>query len=49
MRIPPELLPEGWSEDEIGGLLVCPHGNTIEMDGEGFCGCESPIRQQGLI
>lgn len=47
-----ELLPDGW-EYEAGygtdGLLVCPHGHSIEQDGECPDGCVSPLREIGLI
>jgi hypothetical protein len=48
-----QLLPEGWElEDDSFGLdsmLVCPHGATIEQDGECPDGCISPLRTMGLL
>jgi hypothetical protein len=45
------LLPEGWDTDsdvyELDFLLICPHGHTIEVDGNCPEGCVSPL--QGLI
>lgn len=48
------LLPEGWYTDiDTYGVfdftLYCPHGNQLEMDGTGPCGCVSPLRDLGLI
>lgn len=45
------FLPEGWilEGDDLDGLLVCPHGHTIEMDGRCHEGCISPLRTAGLI
>lgn len=47
------LLPEGWDidneSDGVDILLVCPHGDAIEQDGECPKGCVSPLRAQGLI
>lgn len=42
-----EILPDDWEVDD--GLLVCPHGNTIEMDGRCPEGCVSPLMGMGLI
>jgi hypothetical protein len=38
-----------WTTD-IGGTLICPHGNRCEDDLEkhGDCGCTSPIVEAGL-
>jgi hypothetical protein len=46
-----DLLPDGWETDGYGidSCLVCPHGNMIEQDGVGHCGCVSPLRENGLI
>lgn len=48
-----ELLPDGWDHDaETFGLdftLVCPHGRTIEADGECPEGCTSPLVELGII
>jgi len=46
-----DLLPEGWETDGFGidALLICPHGHTIEQDGQCHEGCVSPLREQGLI
>lgn len=48
-----ELLPEGWSLDNpsmgTDSLLVCPHGNVIELDGSCPEGCRSPLIELGLI
>lgn len=46
-----ELLPEGWETDGFGfdSCLICPHGETIEQDGECPEGCVSPLREMGLI
>lgn len=45
------VLPDGWEldGDDLDGLLVCPHGDTIEMDGVCPQGCVSPLRTAGLI
>lgn len=42
-----DIAPE-WNVTHTG-MLECPHGNRIEDDGEGPCGCESPLLQAGLI
>jgi hypothetical protein len=44
-----DLLPDGWDHDGFGfdSNLVCPHGETIEMDGVCSEGCESPL--MGMI
>lgn len=47
-----DLLPDDWEiegSDPYDFLLVCPHGEYIEMDG--FCpvGCKSPFRAMGMI
>lgn len=46
-----EQLPDGWSTDGFGmsSILICPHGNRIEQDGEGPCGCVSPLKEKALI
>lgn len=48
-----ELLPEGWALDNpsmgADSLLVCPHGNVIELDGRCPEGCVSPLLALGLI
>lgn len=46
-----EILPDGWElyGDAFDGLLVCPCGDTIEMDGTCPQGCISPLRTAGLI
>ena len=46
-----ELLPDDWYTDGMGyeSILICPHGNRIEQDGQGPCGCVSPLRERGLI
>lgn len=46
-----EILPDGWSTDGYGlsSMLICPHGNVMEQDGSGPCGCESPLIGAGLI
>lgn len=36
-----------WDLDDISA--TCPHGTRIEHDGECPDGCESPLRQLGLI
>jgi hypothetical protein len=45
------ILPDGWEleGDDLDGLLVCPHGSKIEMDGRCPLGCVSPLRTAGLI
>lgn len=43
------ILPDGWEEKHGGMTLVCPHGNNIEVDGEGPCGCISPLRERGIV
>jgi len=45
------LLPEGWEHDGFGfdACLICPCGDTIEMDGECPQGCVSPLREMGMI
>lgn len=48
MNVPDELLPDGWTQDHLD-RLVCPHGNVMEMDGSGPCGCTSPLREQGYV
>ena len=44
------MFPE-WETDGFGdeSCLVCPHGHTIEQDGECPDGCVSPLREMGLI
>lgn len=39
------ILPDDWDHDGYGfsAMLICPHGETIEMDGECSEGCVSPI------
>jgi hypothetical protein len=39
-----------WTTD-IGGTLICPHGNRCEDDlrEHGDCGCASPMVEAGLI
>lgn len=44
---PEPYLPDDWSGNDV--VLTCPHGNRIEWDGEGPCGCVSPLKEQGLI
>lgn len=48
-----EILPEGWEHDaETFGFdftLVCPHGHTIEADGECPEGCGSPLVELGIM
>jgi hypothetical protein len=47
-----DLLPEGWELEEgfgLDGNLICPHGHTIEQDGECPDGCVSPLRELGVI
>jgi len=42
---------DNWQTD-VGGTLICPHGNRCEDDqrnGLGDCGCISPLVQEGLI
>lgn len=48
MNIPENLLPEDWESDNMG-MLICPCGHRVEMDGECPEGHVSPIRKQGLI
>jgi hypothetical protein len=39
-------------ETDIGGTLICPHGNRCEDDqrnGLGDCGCVSPLVEHGMI
>lgn len=41
-------LPEGWEwidEDDPFTGVVCPHGSSIEVDGECPEGCESPLME----
>lgn len=40
-----------WETDGYGidACLICPHGHTIEQDGQCPEGCVSPLRQLGLI
>jgi hypothetical protein len=46
-----QLLPEDWEHDGFGfdSNLICPCGDTIELDGECPQGCVSPLREQGMI
>lgn len=46
MKIPSELLPEGFSQDRFGHP-VCPCGNKTEVDGGFPCEHENPLN--GLI
>lgn len=48
MKIPDHVLPDDWSQDQFGHP-ICPHGNKMEQDGRGPCGCESPLLDAGLI
>lgn len=48
MQIPDHLLPDGWEQNQYGDP-ICPHGNQMEKDGSGPCGCESPLKEAGLI
>ena len=34
-------------QDDV--TLICPHGNTIEWDGQCSKGCISPLMELGLI
>lgn len=45
------ILPDGWETDGYGmeSMFICPHGNLIEQDGRGSCGCISPLLRMGLI
>lgn len=46
------ILPADWEleGDDLDGLLICPHGHKIEMDGNCPEGCTSPpLRTAGLI
>lgn len=45
------ILPEDWEleGDDLDGLLCCPHGHVIEMDGVCPDGCVSPLRTAGMI
>jgi hypothetical protein len=42
---------EGWEHDGYGydSNLICPCGDTIELDGECPQGCVSPLIQMGMI
>ena len=40
-------LPEGW--DSMDDELICPCGDTIELDGECPEGHVSPLRLAGMI
>lgn len=42
-----DVLPAGWAADDE--LLICPHGDVIELDGACPSGCISPLRSMGLI
>ena len=48
MRIPDTLLTDGWQQNRLGDL-ICPCGNTIELDGKCPNGHISPLRQHGYI
>jgi hypothetical protein len=41
------LEADGWTDDD--GILVCPHGHPIELDGECPQGCVSPLLEMGLV
>lgn len=47
------IIPDTWSvhDPEMGMdcLLVCPHGDVIELDGSCPQGCVSPLIGAGLI
>ena len=47
MKPPEALIPDGWIADDVS--YTCPHGNRMEHDGEGPCGCVSPMKEAGLI
>ena len=36
-----------WIDDN--DLLICPHGNVIELDGSCPDGCKSPLIEMGMI
>lgn len=38
----------GWIVED-DSVLICPHGNRVEWDGESFDGCVSPILTAGMI
>lgn len=44
-----DWLPSGWEIDDDGAVLTCPHGHSIEPDGECPDGCVSPLFEMGLI
>lgn len=49
-----EILPEGWETDAdtygaFDCTFTCPDGNQMEADGQGPCGCVSPLRAAGMI
>lgn len=44
-----EILPAGWEAGHYGDSVICPCGNEIELDGECFNGCVSPLLDMGLI
>lgn len=47
-----EMLREQGYEEwtvENSSVLTCPHGHRVEWDGECPEGCESPVRQLGMI
>ncbi len=48
MKIPTELLPDGWDQTSFGDL-ICPCGDTIELDGECGKGHVSPLITAGMI
>lgn len=48
-----DLLPTNWEIDSeaygLDFLLICPHGDTVEQDGNCPQGCVSPLVTLGLI
>lgn len=40
-------LPAGW--DSMDDELICPCGDTIELDGKCPQGCVSPLKGMGMI
>lgn len=49
MRPPDSMLPGSWQYDDHTGGVICEHGNVMELDGSGPCGCESPLIGAGWI
>lgn len=46
-----DILPAGWEHDGYGfdSILICPHGDPVELDGGCPEGCISPLIDLGMI